>query len=328
LPAHTSLRTALMMAQNLNPQSPRSYAELSELTNLNDKTVANIVRDLIMFGVATGGQSQARLDGSLAGSTPEQVLRKLRYVLKHHALTMSLSQREQGTWITEADIVNLLKEINPAAQHQERTWKVYVDRMRQWLSATGYIVPGKGGWTVEDQGDVDTNFAKVSVGYYRQEGVFTGDSSPAKTVEALEWLISGPPRSWSEAKAAGYRNAAMTLRSLQVITNIDGKYSLTDHYERRRKAAVEIVWDAVSKETILLQLIDYLHSHPSASGDSVGQFVNDKYERIWSPASKLRIGNSLKQWAQWLMVGKQEGYIPEPPGRRSKSQKTGQLTLF
>lgn len=329
LPAYPSLKTTLMMAQQLDSSVPRSYAELSKITNLKENSVANAVRDLIMFGVATGGQSHAKLDERMADSNPEQVLQKLRHVLKHHALTMSLSKLEEGTWITDADIIDLLKEINPAAQHRERTWKAYADRMGQWLSATGYILPGKGSWKIEDQGDVNAEFAKVSIGYYKQEGIFVGSTSPARTVEALEWLMSCPLQSWSEFGAAGYKNAATALRNLRVITNVDGKYSLTKSYQKR-KSSVEIVWDAASKETVLLKVIEYLRDHPSASGDTVGQFVNDEYGRIWSSASKRRIGNSLKKWAQWVMLGIDSDNIPEPLGPRSKgkTQKVDQPTLF
>jgi hypothetical protein len=82
LPAYPSLKTTLMMAQQLDSSVPRSYAELSKITNLKGNSVANVVRDLIMFGVATGGQAHAKLDERMADSSPEQVLQKLRHVIK------------------------------------------------------------------------------------------------------------------------------------------------------------------------------------------------------------------------------------------------------
>jgi hypothetical protein len=329
LPAYPSLKTTLMVAQKLDSAVPHSYVDLSKITNLKENSVANVVRDLIMFGVATGGQSQVKLDERMIDSSPEQVLQKLRHVLKHHALTINLSRFEEDTWITEAVIIDLLKEINPAAQHRERTWKTYADRMGQWLFATGYIVPYKGGWKVEDQGSVNTEFTKFSIGYYKQEGIFLGSTSPARTVEALEWLMSYPPQSWSEFGAAGYRNAATALRNLRVITNADGKYSLTKSYQRK-KTSVEIVWDSASKEVVLLKVVEYLRDHPSASGDTVGRFVNEEYGRNWSPASKRRVGNSLRKWAQWVMLGIDSDNTPKPLGLRSKgkTRKADQLTLF
>lgn len=329
LPAYPSLKTTLMMAQQLDSTVPRSYAELSKIANLKENSVANVIRDLIMFGVATGGQSHVKLAEGMTDSSPKQVLRKLRDVLKHHALTMNLSKLEESTSITEADIIDLLKKINPAAQHREPTWKVYADRMGQWLSATGYIVPTREGWKVEDQSDVNSEFAKVSIGHYKQEGFFVGSTSPAKTVEALEWFMSRPPQLWSEFEAAGYKNAAIVLRNLQIINNVGGKYLLTEPYQKK-KSSVEIVWNAASKETVLVKVIEFLRNHPLANGDTIGQFVNDEYGRNWSPASKRRVGNSLKKWAQWIILGIDSNSIPEPLGPRSKSKirKIDQPSLF
>ena len=79
--------------------------------------------------------------------------------------TISLSKFEKGTSITETAIIDLLKEINPVAQHQERTWKAYADRMGQWLFATGYIVRSRDDWSINDQGDINLEFTKTSGGH-------------------------------------------------------------------------------------------------------------------------------------------------------------------
>jgi hypothetical protein len=329
LPGHPSIRTTIMVAQQLDSKVYRSYAELSRLAYIKERTVANVIRDLTMFGVATASHSQAKLDERMSSSEPEHVLQRLRRELKHHALTISLYNYE-GTWITEVDIVDLLREINPAAQHQERTWKAYADRMKQWLFATGYMVPGEDGWKVEDQGEVNAEFTRVSIGYYKQDNIFIGDTSPAKAVEALEWLMSNPPRSWSEFEAAGYRNAARALRSLRVIANVNGKCILTESVRQESGSATEIVWHTALREPVLKKTVEYLRRYPSISGHAIGDHVNKEYQRNWSPATKRRVGNSLKQWTQWLIAGMDSDGIPAPFGRRRKAaaRMADQPSLF
>lgn len=307
LPSHPSLRTALLMAQHLDAQLPRSYAELSKLTKLSENTVANVIRDLIMFDIATGGQSQATLAESMTDSTPEQVLLKLRLVLKHHALTMILSQREQGAFVTETDMVNLLKEINPAAQHQERTWKVYADRMGSWLSATGYLVPFKNGWKIEDQGRFSIKAEQLTGRRFyirksttNESTIFFADSSPEQTISTLEWLLQNTDSTLKEVKLAGYRNGARTLVNLRLAQNRDGKCIPNENLITSETTSVELVWRAASKEPVLLFVMDTLKAHPSASGTTIGTLVSKNYKRNWSKESATKVGGRLINWAVWL----------------------------
>lgn len=328
-PGYPSLKTLLMVAQQLDSEVSKSYQELSDLTNIQEKTIGNVIRDLIMFGVATGSHSQARLDESMDSSSCEDVLRKLRRVLKHHALTISLSKFEKGTSITETAIIDLLKEINPVAQHQERTWKAYADRMGQWLFATGYIVRSRDDWSINDQGDINLEFTKTSGGHSISDSIFVGDTSPAKTVEGLNWLISNTSKSWKEIEIAGFRNAAIVLRSLRIIIIVNGKYTTTEHEGRKFFTPVEIVWNAALKDIVLQKVTEYLRKNPLVKGTAVGEFVRNEYQRKWSVASVKRVGNSLRQWAQWLLIGTHKNTIPEPLGRKkAKVKELIQLSLF
>ena len=144
LPASPSLRTMLSVAQLLDHDTFQSHADLGRSVGVSEKSVGNIVRDLIMFGIATGGQSLVKLSDDIETSDPKIVLRRLRRVLKTHALTRSLSRYSAGMILTTDNIVEALREVNPAAQHQQKTWQIYADRMAQWLSAVGYLEPTRG----------------------------------------------------------------------------------------------------------------------------------------------------------------------------------------
>ena len=145
LPSSSSIQSVLRVAQLLEKDVDRSINELSDISGLVVKTVGNVIRDLIMFGVAIGTPSKVRLDPSVEGSNPLQVLRQLRKVLKRHALTLIISSLNEGSLISGEDIVQFLKKINPTAQHRERTWQIYADRMAAWLTVTVFFEPKRDG---------------------------------------------------------------------------------------------------------------------------------------------------------------------------------------
>ena len=133
LPASPSIGAMLKVGTQLDLEESRNLVELSELCGLSEKTIGNVIRDLNMFGIVTAEQSKIRLDSSMEAADQEKILQSLRQVLKSHALTMGLSKRDPGEIIKAEDIIQLLKQINPTAQHQENTWKTYAERMMDWF---------------------------------------------------------------------------------------------------------------------------------------------------------------------------------------------------
>ena len=200
--------------------------------------------------------------------------------------------------------------------------------MLRWLTATGYLIPSTDGWKIEDRGDINIDFAKVSVGYYKEEHFFIGDSSPAKAVEALDWLLANPGQTWSSFQDHGFRNAAIAIRNLGIITNVKGEYVLTAKY-RGLNSGKEIVWKAAFEDKALSVARAFLKSKPLASGKELGEFLNNRFERNWAGASIRRTGNSIRQWARWLLMTEKLGKVSNPPGRRPKaSEDTYQISYF
>jgi hypothetical protein len=330
----------LAVAQLLDKEISQSHADLGRSVAISEKSVGNIVRDLTMFGIATGSQSQVRLSDDIDSSDPKVVLRRLRRVLRTHALTKSLSRYSVGTVLTTDNLIQALREVNPAAQHQQKTWKIYAERMAQWLSAVGYLEPvGDTGWKWEDRGEesISPTNALIRRYYtrhpqrYRENTLFIGDTSPSATVAALVWLISQPPQRWADNSAAGHRNGARTLLNLRLIRNEHGKYHVTTFGSRDMKGLTASVWNAANKEPVMELVCRFLVEHPHANGQQVGEIVAQKYERKWTPASLQRIGSSLQQWGIWLIRGKDSGdELPVAPGRNklSSSEHAEQLSLF
>ena len=326
LPSSPSISAMLRVGGQLNLEKSQNSVELSELCGLTEKTIGNVIRDLNMFGIATVEQSKIRLAPSMESSNQESILQRLRHVLKSHALTMRLSQRDSGENITTLDIIQTLKQINPAAQHQENTWRIYAERMGHWLSVTGYLVHRENYWIFEDQGRVNLEIINKS---RRTSGVtiFVGDTSPAKTIEALDYLKNNQPISTKEIQEKGFRNPMFALRGLGVVKNELGIYSIIEPIQFESKSSLEILWNAACNEKTLQLVIDYLKEHPTARGKAIGRFVNQKFERNWSVSSEKRVGNALLQWASWVRKGIKQKRIPKPPGR-IKAKSENQLRLF
>lgn len=326
LPSSPSLYTMLAVAELLDHKEAQSYEVLGESVGISEKSVGNIIRDLIMFGIASGSQSKVKLSEDVVSSEPKIILRKLRKMLKNHALTISLFRFEIGSVVTTEIIINSLREINPAAQHQKRTWQIYAERISQWLSAVGFLEPVSNGWKLEDRGEESINPTNALIRRYysrhpqryRENSIFVGDTSPYQVVKALEWLLDNPPQSWSEIGAVGYRNGANIMVKLRLIKNENGKYYVSIPLKKEFDEIKSVVYYAVLKEPSIELVISFLEENPTASGLAVGEIVAKEYDREWEVSSQRRIGNSLRQWAIWLMSGQRSNMVPYPPGRQSE----------
>ena len=259
LPSSPSIRALLKVVEQLSLEKGQNYAELSELCGFSVKTIGNVIHDLSMFGVATVEQSEARLVSPMEVSDQEEILQRLRHVLQSHALTMRLSKRDQGEIITTLDIIQLLNQINPAAQHQEKTWRTYAEKMGHWLSVTGYLIQRENDWKLEDQGKV--NIESIDKTRKARKGggitVFIGDTSPIKTLEALDYLRSNQPLSAKEIQEKGFRNAVAALRGLGVVKNELGSYSIIELTEFESRSSLEILWSAACNEQRIQLVINY-----------------------------------------------------------------------
>ena len=228
--------------------------------------------------------------------------------------------------ITTEDVKDLLKRINPAAQHHERTWATYAERMGLWLSAAGYLVPASQGWLLEDQGEVRTTTPSRFTD--RRELVFLGDTSPATAVEAFRWLHAQERQTWADIEAAGYHNAMRVLQRFGFVECRSRRYATIE--SQPAESVVRAIWEAARNEPVMQEVTDFLREHPTASGRAVGEFVNDRHGRGWLESTEVRVGNGLKQWATWVMKGMKSGGPPDPSShnRRSKRSDVKQTPLF
>ena len=305
LPSSPSIASLLRVAELLREDQRISYADLSKATGITDKTVANVVRDLMMFGVAKAEASSAKLDQSLDTTEPKNVLRALRVALRRHALTIQLARIKTGTVIPLRTIIDTLRRINPAAQHHERTWQIYAERMSLWLEATGYLERDHDRLIRRDRGDVhwDVTSARRPRGRGMGFGrVFFADTSPEATIEVLQQLVlHHQPVRRHELEEKGYGNAITILaRWGLVVRSPDTLVAARDDKFPPGMSPAEAVRKAAEEENTLVSVADFLRANPTANVRDIGHHVATSYERRWSVQSEQRIGQGLAQWARWL----------------------------
>ena len=142
IPSSPSLDSFLRVAGTLSREMGLTSTELSKVSGLGEKTIGNVLRDLRMFGVASGSYSAPRLESEIRSGDPTEVLERVRRVMSRHALTLELTKLGEGVTVELDQIAGFLRSLNRTASHNAQTWTVYADRMAHWLVAAGLLVRG------------------------------------------------------------------------------------------------------------------------------------------------------------------------------------------
>lgn len=315
LPSSPSIGAFLNVATQLHHEDGKSIESLVAEASIKESTAQNVIHDLLMFGVARGSTQELYLDERVDSASPEQVLIRIRDVLRRHALTRRLTSHfDRGETIRQDDMIETLKTINRAAQHRTRTWRLYADRMGRWLISTGLAIGVSGGWQLQDRGNV-----QLPTRRRKQRGAFTGVAPPLRTIQALEWVREQKTVSRSEIQEAGLRNAFTVLSHFGLVESTSDGTGSSPTKLGSECDAITATWNAAYEDQTLKLVVEYLKVHPSANGAAVASYVNDDSEAKWGDATKMRVGNGLRRWAVW-MIRSQDGEIPDPPKDESRKR--------
>ncbi len=330
IPQCPSLDALIRLVMQLDTLEPRNLKEISDSCSISENTARNIVHDLEQFGIAAVDGDGVLLDTHMKEISPRAVLARIRIVFRRHALTSLLKENNASKPASQNQIVQYLKQVNPAAQHHSRTWQTYANRMVHWLHTLGFAERRGTKYVFQDRGDINT-VEMQRIRSDRRRLVFIGDAPPSRAVEAIEYLSSNGQKSISHMKNLGLRNACAVLYRFRLI-----EIGTTHDYQIDQKVvgsrtSIECLWDEANREETLKLVCDFLKHKPSASPNEIGIFVSKQFSREWTLATLIRIGNSLRQWASWLMTPKkQDGRLPDPPGRRADDNQLSNdvLDLF
>ena len=324
IPQSPSLDAMLRVLAELDDGEGKTVQDLSSGSKLKESTIKNILHDLDQFGVVTAVDNKVTVSNYLENLEARTVLSSIRTIFKRHALAEKLKGYNSSKPASPEQIISYLKEVNPTAQYHIRTWRTYGNRMVAWLQALGLVKRTQEGVLFFDSGDISEENSRKWSGEGRRM-VFLGDTSPAKVVNALDLLKKGP-KSQISIKNLGYRNACAVLYRFKLIELTSAsKYRVIEHAVER--LSIESIWNESGKEESIVAVIEYLKSNPSSTPEAIGKYVAQLFSRKWKKASWKRVGNALRQWAQWHMTSSgNNNNIPPAPGR--KEVEDTQLLLF
>lgn len=323
IPQSPSIGALLRVSLELDNVEGMTSKKLASNSDLKESTVRNIIHDLDQFGLIRLVDNEIFIDDQINDLNARSILLTIRLLFKRHALTEILKKNNTMRAASKNQIISYLKEVIPTAQYHIRTWKTYSKRMVAWLQSLGLINVDGDEVIYNDIGDIVEGDAK-KWGRKRRRIVFLGDTSPAKVIEAFKLLREGQ-KSQVSMKNLGYRNACAVLYRFNLIElTVAGEYRVSENMQERSAAAT--VWEEARKEDSLKLVIDKLKDTPSLTPEQIGKYVAKKFKRNWKKTSCKRVGNSLRQWAGWLLIPlKKDGSIPNPPGYMSNN--TNQLSL-
>jgi len=329
IPASPSLDSFLRVASTLSQETGPTLTQLSAVSGLGEKTVGNVLRDLRMFGVASGSYSAPRLASEMRSGDQEEVLERVRRVLSRHALILELIKLGEGVIVDLNQITEFLRPLNRTAAHNAKTWAIYADRMAHWLVAAGLLFreEGQTNWRRRDAGRVVFPPLRMRP---RPSGVFTGGAPPHRVIESLEWVSQHSVKRKADIEHRGHRSAfAILNRFGLVLKNQDGVIEVATHVSGTSDY-VGAVWRAALAEPSIRLAVEMLHECPTVSGIDFGKKIENHFSQQWRPASNTRIGNALRRWAEWVIAGEDAGKVPTPKAGRGDNRLAaeGQGSLF
>lgn len=331
VPSSPSIGAFLDVAAELTPVGEASFEDISARVDLSPGTVQNIVHDLVMFGVARESGTRPSLSQEMESSDREDVLARLREVLRRHALYLALLPLDEDVQIELSELITTLQQTNPTAHHRSQTWKLYAERMASWLCATGLLQPAANGWCVRDAGhpveDVGLRRGGGRGRVHRKP--FQGEAPPDRVVAALSWIEASGSRTKAEVKEQGFRNAVGVLVRFRLV-QLNAKRSF-EPTARDETTPLARVWGAARADPTIAIVRRALAENSSLSGSALGQLLAEELCEQWSPASRTRTGNGLRRWASWLLAEGETGAGPPsiPESARGKPKPDhGQGKLF
>ena len=329
LPTSALNTTLLNVAGQLDHKSSKTLSQISDAVSIKESTLQNVIHDLRMFGVAQGSAHEIYLSERLQSSDGNRVLLRIRDVLSRHALTLNLAGKfDRGETIRQEDMIDTLRNLNRAAQHNARTWIAYADRMGTWLVSTGLATSVIGGLQLQERGEI-----QIPATRRHRSSTFKADAPPHSTIRALSWLLEKGSVIRTEVLDAGFRNAFAVLCRFGLADLVPEGRKYVPSADSVNCGCIEAVWRAAKKDNTLNLVVHFLNKYPLASGKMIGTHINEISKGELSEASLRRQGNGLRRWAVWMLQPEINGTIPDPPKDKTRNPvkqktKTVNLTLF
>lgn len=287
--------------------------EIATQASLKETTVLNIGADLVMFGLAErkGGAFKARQE--LPSTKEAVVLQKLRDTFGKHALKLALYKSSAGKTVDPSKLTTTLKACLPKKTYGDKTWRIYTNRLANFLVHTGYLVNVARRLTVQDIGAPVSDRQKIGSRRGRRSVIFPASASPFKVCQALESIEAD--NNVERLLENGFRNALAVLKRFDLVNENGKQLTLNTQAISKYGGYHEAIWTSAKNEESIVKCINSIQQKPSMSALDLGAYVAEEYGMGWTTASRQRNGNALRQWAMWVKKGIDSSTIPPPPGR-------------
>jgi len=303
----------LKVFQALNNKEYIGAEEIAKETSLNEKTVANIGADLVMFSLAERKGLFFKHHRDLNDYSEMSVLQKLREKFGKHSLKLAIYKKMAGATVDQNAVTLILRTCLPKAKFSDKTWTTYSNRLSNLFTHTGYFVRVGSQIVVQDLGAPIFDREIYARKGKKRGIIFSAPTSPAIVCEALEAIEKS--NDFKVAVANGYRNALTVLKRFELISIKEDKITINNPSIKKYGGYKEAIWTSAKNEPVIGKCIEKLNQEPMVSGFSIGEFVAKEYNNGWTKSSMQRNGNSLRQWSNWVKEGTETSVVPPPPGR-------------
>ena len=291
----SSPASAKSVLESLSSRHQTEIGEIGVALNLQNGTMDNIARDLVMIGMCQYDRKKATVK-LMHSSKRETLAAGFRFFSSHALLRRLLVQFGAGfRGVSLEAVEQTIAGAFDARDYSEKTIRIFTLKLISWLQAFGIVTLESDETLSHDQLNVaPTEFSQLRIDRRRKGAVrlFKAEASPIRVLEVLRAMHHG-----SYKPSPGDRNSLYVLSGLRLISSLSEPTLL----ERPRTGGEEL-WLAgkvISEPTIRVTR-EVLRNNRSANALDVGEAISKLADSNLSEASKRRYGGGLLVWVNWI----------------------------
>jgi len=292
----TEVRTLTRAAASLASRSAGvTVNQLGELLSIGEKSALNVIRDLIMFGLAERQEDRAVSTINLTDTKDiaPAIARLISSALENHVFTLLLRRDvAKESIITEENLLRFFDKAFPYTALRDDTKRVYALRLAKYLTATRFLERIADGWRL--RGELPGQLILMP----RVTGIgnFLADAPPERVLEVMQILAESPVLRTHLDKSPLRNAATCTLAlGLGLADRESGKVYIRTNVKDVEASLAEALANSRSFQIVL----EGMHNFAEISPTQIGKYLADQLGLIWSDASYLRRGNAFRRWVRW-----------------------------
>ncbi|WP_225032064.1 restriction endonuclease [Paraburkholderia sp. XV] len=289
----SSPATAKVVVESLSTFT--QVSTISRHLGLQDGTVDNVARDLVMMGACQYDRKNARLR-LLHSSERETLAAMFKFLASHALLRKLIEQFGKGfRGVSMMSVKSTLSTEFAPGEYADQTVGAIANRLVSWLQTFGIVsVDGANLLSHQVKQGALHGLVQLRVERRRRSGIrpFVGEAPPGRVLEVLAALQSD-----RYLVQSSDRNALYVLVGLRLIQSSKEPVLL----ERAPKGN-EVYWLAskVLAQPTMKVAMELIRQRPDAGPVEVADQIEALAARGLSEASKRRYGGGILLWVNWL----------------------------